>query len=262
VNCLVYLDYPQNKWSFIAQPVSQSISDSYLSSLSLCNLTVRRSDLVLGYGSVCAASNHCVATCHLSPDVTVAEMLALLYWPADAFAVVAIIPLFAPLNNATPALADCSTATWLLGKSLQCVAWTRPTMSLSVASHKAPLSPPSQSSSLQFFILFPSPVSPWKQSNCTMPGLLERRAHDALQQTMREGYIKTATMLGDTASACIPWLVVSILTTATDWTGFCYPPSLFSYYLSAMLNTPVYLLLTSSSRRSPYLRYQRKYLVP
>ena len=262
MNCLVYLDYPQNKWSFIAQPVSQSISDSHLSSLSLCDLTICRSDLVLGYGSVCAASNHCVATCHLSPDVTVAEMLASFCRPADAFVVVAIVPLFTLLNNATPALADCSTATWLLCKSLQCVAWTRPAISLSMASHKAPPSPSPQSSSLQFFILFPSPVSPWKQSNCTVPGLLERRAHDALQQTTREGYIKTATMLGDTASACTPWLVVSILTTATDWTGFCHPRSLFSYHLLAMLNTPVHLLLTSSSRRSPYLRYQRKYLVP
>jgi len=212
--------------------------------------------------SLTAASNHCIATCYLSPNVTVAEMLASLCRPANAFAVITIVPLFTPLNNATLALADCSTATWLLGKSLQCVAWTKPAISLSMASHKAPPSPPPQFSSLQFFILFPSPVSPWKQSNCTVPGLLEKHAYDTLQQTTREGYIKTATILGDMASACTPWLVVSILTTATDWTDFCHPPSLFSYYLSAMLNTPVHLLLTSSSRRSPYLRYQRKYLAP
>jgi len=44
--------------------------------VSLCGLTICRSDLVLGYGFVCAASNHCVTTCHLSPDVTVTTMLA------------------------------------------------------------------------------------------------------------------------------------------------------------------------------------------
>ena len=78
-----------------------------------------------------------------------------------------------------------------------------------------------------------------------MPRLLNRLAHDALQPATSEGYIKTVTMLGDTASACTPWLAVPILTTAASWTGFRHPPSLFSYHLSAMLNTLVHLPLTA-----------------
>ena len=52
-------------------------------------------------------------------------------------------------------------------------------------------------------------------------------------------------MLGDTDSACTSWLAVSVLTTVTDWTGFCRPPSLLSYHLSVVLNTPVHLPLTA-----------------
>ena len=78
-----------------------------------------------------------------------------------------------------------------------------------------------------------------------VPRLLNRLAHDALQPATREGYIKTTTMFGDTASACTPWLAVPILTTVTDWTGFRRPPSLFLCHLSAMLNTPVHLPLTA-----------------
>ena len=78
-----------------------------------------------------------------------------------------------------------------------------------------------------------------------MPRLLNRLAHDALQPVTTEGYIKTATMLGDTANACTPWLAVPILTTVASWTGFRHPSSLFSYHPSAMLNTPVHLPLTA-----------------
>jgi len=78
-----------------------------------------------------------------------------------------------------------------------------------------------------------------------VPILLNRLAHDALQPATREGYIKTATMLGDMTSACTPWLPVPILITVTDWTGFHHPPSLLSCHPSAMLNTPVHLSLTA-----------------
>ena len=55
--------------SFIAHPVSQSIDDSHRRlTFSVSGLTVCRSDLVLGCGSVCAASSHCVATGHFSPN--------------------------------------------------------------------------------------------------------------------------------------------------------------------------------------------------
>ena len=57
-------------WFFTAHPVSQSMDDLHLSSLSLRSY---RSDLVFGCSFVCAASSHYVATGHFSPDVSLRQ---------------------------------------------------------------------------------------------------------------------------------------------------------------------------------------------
>jgi len=110
LNCLGYLNYPQGK-DFVVLYCSSSEpvqGDSRLNSLTLCSFAVFWSDLVLGCGSICAASTHYVATGYLASDVAVpinnmlslTSLITLISFPSSSFP---------PLNNAALALAEQGT---------------------------------------------------------------------------------------------------------------------------------------------------------
>ena len=223
---------------------------------------VCRSDLVLDYGSVCVASPHCVANGHISPDITVPVSNNI------DIALVAVVPLVPPLNNAAPALADCSTATRLLGiKSLQCVARTRPVLSLSGALHKAP----PQSSSPIIYSLSKSSITLKTKSQIgkqlygsDRPCLdFSTDLHMMLCNQLRQKVISRLRPCSETRPMLAPpgWQYQYWLQWQVGLVFVTLP--LFSHTILLPCSTPQFIYplpLTSSSRRPPYLRYQRKYL--
>jgi len=138
--------------------VSQSIGDSHLSSLSLCSLTVCRSDLVFGCGLVCAASSHCVATVFFltsqSPSRTMLVSLSLTSSTLRRLSCRHRCPPF-PLNNVTPALVEqgtpCHTSPWHHKASNARLETGLCRFSPWPHRYETPPPSPPQSSSLRFF---------------------------------------------------------------------------------------------------------------
>ena len=193
-------------WFFTAHPVSQSMDDLHLSSLSLRSY---RSDLVFGCSFVCAASSHYVATGHFSPDVSLRQQRRWCRsrWPRR--------PRQCPPRHHLPlsTTRQCSYSPRRAGntvphKSLvsqtpQCTVRSMP-VRLSPWPHQYKTPPPhphnrALSNSFRVQCLLTNKVLNSRttaRSKHAVPRLLDRLARDAVQTARKEGYIKIASMLG------------------------------------------------------------------
>jgi len=155
---------------------------------------------------------------------------------------------------------------FLAFQSLQHVAWPSPVSSLSMASsHRTPPSfphtPPLSNSLTSFRVRRQGP----KSVRCKRAALrlLDGLARDVPQPARKEGYIKIATIVKDTADACTPWmaeLLVAILTTTTNLVGSnsCHL-SLFTIRLAVLcaldVNAHLFLATDIFLKRPPSRRY-------